>query len=159
MQCRYRTTSIMFEVTFTPFSAVFGGACEKYILLIRKMCERHQGWLDTLSHSLSCYWYCNKQYRVYRLSSYWRGVKWHVSSCQRYSSKCHWCHVCNRKVKRYLCKMECHGQILMSCLDVEPAVNAALMHAAKDPRDGSYGTYSDIQLANIRNSDQSGYHR
>ena len=27
-------------------------------------------------------------------------------------------------------------KLLLSCLDVEPAVNAALMHAAKDPRDG-----------------------
>lgn len=27
-------------------------------------------------------------------------------------------------------------RLLLSCLDVEPAVNAALMHAAKDPRDG-----------------------
>ena len=26
-------------------------------------------------------------------------------------------------------------KLLPSCLDVEPAVNAALMHAAKDPRD------------------------
>ena len=27
-------------------------------------------------------------------------------------------------------------KLLLSCLDVEPAVNVALMHAAKDPRDG-----------------------
>ena len=27
-------------------------------------------------------------------------------------------------------------KLLLSCLDAKPAVNAALMHAAKDPRDG-----------------------
>ena len=35
--------------------------------------------------------------------------------------------------------------LLLICLDVEPPVNAALMHAAKEPRDG---------LANIRDSNQ-----
>jgi len=52
----YNATTITFDVTFTPFSAVFGGACEKYIPL--SALEGMEIWiqLETCANAIKYQW-------------------------------------------------------------------------------------------------------
>ena len=176
--------TISFDLTFTPFSAVFGGGCEKYLpLSVMEGLEIHL----QLENPSQCLQYAFVPYPVYDGSSaamgdagtanYTNLVRATTAAIDVYA-KTWTSHMAYGKkhatgdtsyteteVNTELDKWSAHNawlageggdykvgmdsstpstirytvtnpRLLLSCLDVEPSVNAALVSAAKDPRDG-----------------------
>lgn len=197
-------TKYTFDLTFTPFSAVFGGASEKYIPLsvmegmeVRLQLENPQGAIkyaflpgessntgfnngqawekNTFLDNTACpktahYWHTHRARTNEGNANGMVGLITGINVGGAPDQFVRWSNAYSMARDRYANDDDDTGvyqyelqdpsrsqvtyelldpKLLISCLDVEPAVNAQLVNAAKDPRDGmiriqtfSWGTYS-----------------
>jgi hypothetical protein len=163
--------TVSFDVTFTPLSAVFGGACDKYLpLSVMEGIEIHLQ-LETPANCIKYQFVPFSSANASGLASVSAGLDFATNSAapvqavtkfitsriapvsqaaaltaaQTFSTLCtasltatdgtigYGLSAAAQQSITYTVK---NPVLLLSCLDVEPSVNAVLINAAKDPRDG-----------------------
>ena len=180
---------VTFDVTFTPLSAVFGGACEKYVpLSVMEGLEIHlqlENIRNCIKYQFTPYpiittaalkagatglsdfsnFLANTTTKLLDQSGFWashyvtdaNGVL-ALPYAQTFSPNTMWMNHTvgglagvglNDATQSLITYTIKDPKLLLSCLDVEPSVNAALINAAKDPRDGMIRiqTFSWMTLA------------